>query len=506
MDLISKGLNMPRFISYFLGVLFFFNQSSFCYAEAVISENLIKSFEKKDKVDVLIHLNEKADLTLALSILDRSQRVQFVFDKLTETAKKSQKKWLDYLKQKGYQTRSYYIENAILVRDADKELIQNLSLWDDAQSFTEDVQFKMKEVDKNHPELFGTLKNRSDLELRKVEAHLEMIQVDKVWRELNVRGKGIVIGGQDTGYFWRHNSLIKKYRGFNKGQIDHNYNWHNAIRSPDSGACANANFEPCDDKDHGTHTMGTMVGDDEKGNQIGVAPEAQWIGCRNMKLGEGSVSTYLDCFEFLMAPYPLGGDPVKDAKPSLAAHIVNNSWSCPVSEGCRGDEFLESVRAYKAAGILLVVAASNNGPNCGTASDAPAKYSGELISVGAYNTILNEIAFFSARGPTSWNNNLAPTLTAPGAVIRSSITKGPDSYDDKPGTSMASPQVAGVAALLWSYRPELIGQIEATMDILQKSATPFKAKDSCPGFPAQQIPNAEFGFGMVNAYRALIQK
>jgi subtilisin family serine protease len=246
-----------------------------------------------------------------------------------------------------------------------------------------------------------------------------------------------------------------------------------------------------------------MVGDDGKGRQIGVAPAAQWIGCRNMKNGVGSVASYLECFEFFLAPYPLGGDPQKDGRPDLAPHIVNNSWSCPVDEGCTGNEFLGVVQAYKAAGILLVSAASNNGPNCGTVSDAPAKYAGEILTVGAYNTFLNEIAFFSALGPATWKGQLAPNVIAPGDFIVSAITKGPDSYEDKPGTSMASPQAAGVAALLWSYRPELIGQIDATIDIIQKSARGMPAKTSCPGFPGSKVPNAAHGYGMLDAYKAL---
>ncbi len=68
---------------------------------------------------------------------------------------------------------------------------------------------------------------------------------------------------------------------------------------------------------------------------------------------------------------------------------------------------------------------------------------------------------------------------------------------------MAFPQVAGVAALLWSYRPELIGQTEVTLDILQKSARPLTAKTSCPGFPGQKIPNAVYGYGILDAYKEL---
>ena len=63
--------------------------------------------------------------------------------------------------------------------------------------------------------------------------------------------------------------------------------------------------EPCDDNGHGTHTTGTTVGDDGAGNQIGVAPGAKWIGCRNMDQGNGTPATYTECFQFFIAPTDL---------------------------------------------------------------------------------------------------------------------------------------------------------------------------------------------------------
>src|SRR5881392_1413226 len=78
---------------------------------------------------------------------------------------------------------------------------------------------------------------------------------------------------------------------------DHNYNWWDAIHSG-GGVCGPNNQAPCDDSGHGTHTTGSTSGDDGTGNQIGVAPGAQWIGCRNMDQGNGMPSTYTECFQF----------------------------------------------------------------------------------------------------------------------------------------------------------------------------------------------------------------
>jgi subtilisin family serine protease len=249
--------------------------------------------------------------------------------------------------------------------------------------------------------------------------------------------------------------------------------------------------------------MGTMVGADGGKNNIGVAPEAKWMGCRNMNKGVGTVSTYLECFEFFLAPYPQGGDPQKDGRPDLAPHVINNSWGCPESEGCKGPEFLQAVRAMHAAGIMVIAAAGNDGSGCSSVVDPPGNYSGELISVGAYNRYTSDIAFYSSRGPSNWNGGLAPVLVAPGTLIRSAINEGPNSYDEKAGTSMASPHVAGIVALLWSARPELIGQIQKTAEILTTTAKPMQSSQSCGSFPGHQIPNAVFGYGMVDAYKAI---
>jgi len=90
---------------------------------------------------------------------------------------------------------------------------------------------------------------------------------------------------------------------------------------------------PCDDMGHGTHVMGTAVGWDGGENRIGVAPGARWIGCRDMDNGFGTPATYLECFEFFLAPYPVNGTP-EQGDPDLAPDVTNNSWSCPPAEGC----------------------------------------------------------------------------------------------------------------------------------------------------------------------------
>ena len=96
---------------------------------------------------------------------------------------------------------------------------------------------------------------------------------DQLWA-MGYRGQGVVVGGQDTGYEWSHSALRDHYRGWDGASADHDYNWHDSIHSG-GGSCGADSPVPCDDHYHGTHTMGTMVGDDGGSNQIGMAPEAR---------------------------------------------------------------------------------------------------------------------------------------------------------------------------------------------------------------------------------------
>ncbi len=194
-----------------------------------------------------------------------------------------------------------------------------------------------------------------------------------------------------------------------------------------------------------------------------------------------------------------------DGKPTLAPHVINNSWGCPSEEGCESDELYPAIQALYKAGILVVASAGNDGPGCSTIQSAPAQHSDVTLSVGAHNHRDGKIASFSSRGPSKFDGAIGPHVTAPGVSIRSAIPG--NEYDGTlwSGTSMAGPHVAGLVALLWSANPALIGQIDETKRLIQSTADAKSSDQMCGGVAGARIPNNTFGHGAINAFKAVMK-
>lgn len=453
------------------------------------------------KANVLIFFKTQASLDNIDRDAPRTTRIRAIQTRLVQAAQSTQGPVLTLLRQNGVHHRSFYIANAIAASAVDDQLIRRLEQQAEVAHVTLDIPLPLKQLPAQ-----GLIETAST-----IPKQISAIGVDKVWSDLGITGKGIVLGSIDSGVMWDHEALIERYRGRAGSSVHHDYNWHDAIHRPlspgpaDAQNCAFSSAEPCDDNGHGTHTVGTMVGEQVGRERFGVAPDAKWIGCRGLEKGWGSVGSYLECLEFMLAPFPRGGDPKITGRPDLAPHIINVSWICEDKEGCKkGDELREAVRALHAAGIMVVVAAGNDGPGCATINHAPAGYSEYIISVGAYDHRNDSIANFSSRGPSALDGGLAPIIVAPGVFLRSSVPdSGRGSYDFKSGTSMAAPHVAGSIALLWSAKPQLIGKIPETIALLARTASPRRASQTCGSYSGSQIPNAVYGHGLINTFAAV---
>ena len=409
----------------------------------------------------LIILEEQAAgpdgaLSAAAGIPDRESRLQVVYGTLVETAERTQAPLRTELDALGVPYRPFYIVNMIRV-DGHRRLMRRFEGWPGVAQVI--LNPDVREYPHHVPLPYGS----DDVPVDGVQPNLAAVHANEAWA-LGVTGEGIVVAGQDTGYEWTHPALQPHYRGWDGRNVDHAYNWHDAW---------DGTAEPFDDDSHGTHTMGTVLGDDGVGNRTGVAPGAQWIGCRNMRRGFGNPAAYAECVEFFLAPYPHGGDPFTDGDVGLAPHVVVNSWGCPDFEGCFPDTLEPAVEALRLAGIMMVVSAGNDGPACGTAVTPPANYDA-AFSVGATDGD-GQIVGFSSRGPV--DGLVKPDVVAPGAWVRSSVVGG--GYGYAGGTSMAAPHVAGSVALLWSAAPALIGDIDATEKLICQTAVPRPVENVC---------------------------
>jgi len=423
-------------------------------------------------------LNEQADLSAAPGMADRNARLTYVYDTLVATADGTQADMRSLLDRLGLDYQPYYLVNAIEV-DAGPLVRAYLSTRPEVDRILDSPRLRPLPA----PLPLGE-GNRP--EPARLQWNITSIGVDRVWDELGITGEGIVVGQSDSGAEGTHPALAPGYRGQAEGD---NYNW----LDPWNGTAS-----PTDLGGHGTHTLGSAVG---RGG-IGVAPGATWFGCVNLARNLGNPPLYLDCMQFMLAPYPQGGAPLRDGDPARAAHVLNNSWGCPPLEGCDVESLGPAVAALRAAGIFVMSGAGNEGPSCGSVASPPAIYDA-AFSIGAVDEF-GDLAFFSSRGPVTVDGSqrLKPDLAAPGVDVLSSTPGG--TYAEYSGTSMAGPHVVGAVALLWSANPALIGDIDRTEQILRDTARPYTGIAQNPGgCDDGPTPNNGAGAGLLDAYAAV---
>jgi subtilisin family serine protease len=448
------------------------------------------------QAEFFVVLADQADLRPAAALATRREKARFVRDALWAKSQATQGPILRWLRERGIEHRSFYIVNAILVKGT-REIAQALAARPDVARVEGNPQIQ-NVLPRPVPEGEAPSQSTSGKRPKTIEPGIVYTHAPDVWA-LGFRGQGITVAGADTGQRWTHNALKPHYRGWDGQNADHDYNWHDSIHDSVGNPCGNDSPEPCDDFGHGTHTIGTVVGDDGAGNQIGMAPGAKWIGCRNMDQGNGTPARYIECMEWFLAPYPVNGNP-NQGDPLKAPDITSNSWVCPPSEGCSADTLQAAVEAQAAAGIMMVAGAGNDGSNCSTVMYPPAIYEASY-TVGALNTGTDTIAGFSSRGPVTLDgsNRIKPDITAPGTNTRSSYNTSDDAYAILSGTSMATPHIAGAMALLWWARPDLRHDIAGSRTVLDNAAHFISSTQCGDAGP----PNNVYGWGRVDIAAAV---
>ena len=440
------------------------------------------------QAEFLVVLADQADLSPAAALQTKAEKGRFVLDALLNKAQTTQGPMLQWLRERGIEHQSFYIVNGILVKGS-REIAEALASRPDV------ARVEGNPVIHNPlPQpVEGPVQPQAPLT---IEPGISYTHAPDVWA-LGFTGQNIVVASADTGVRWTHNALKPHYRGWDGVAANHDYNWHDSIHNSVGNPCGNDSPFPCDDFFHGSHTTGTAIGDDGLGNQIGMAPGARWIGCRNMDVGNGTPARYIECMQWFLAPTRIGGG---DPDPTKAPDITINSWGCPSSEGCSFDTLQAAVEAQAAAGIMMVVAAGNSGSACSTVVDPPSLYAASY-TVGALNTGSDTIASFSSRGPVTIDGSgrTKPDIAAPGTGTRSASNSSDTAYAIASGTSMATPHISGAMALLWSAHPELRHQITASRDAVNNTAVHIASTQCGTAGP----PNNVYGWGRIDILAAV---
>ncbi|MDT4936088.1 MAG: bacillopeptidase, partial [Pseudonocardiales bacterium] len=378
-------------------------------------------------VDVIVVLKSQADLSTVHG-LTRASRLSGVEGALRRHADQTQQRLRSLLatrRSQGLVERAVplWIANEIVVRAAPtvvRELAQHPDVGAVRPEFT--LQAPTSELPAAAP-------------TSTVDPNVSLVNAPAMW-ERGFLGQGIVVANMDTGVDPTHADLAGKWRGGTNSWYDPNG------QHPTT---------PTDVSGHGTWTMGVMVGGAAGGSSIGMAPSAKWIAVKifNDRGLASSANVHLG-FQWILDP---DGNPGTPDAPS----VVNDSWTMSAA-GCNLD-FQLDLRSLRAAGILPVFAAGNNGPSAGTVF-SPAN-NPEAFAVGDTDNA-DAIDPYSSRGPSACTGATAPRLAAPGVGIRTADLYG--GYATETGTSVAAPHVSGALALLLNAFPQLsVEQQEAAL-------------------------------------------
>ena len=433
-----------------------------------------------DRVD-LVALNARLDRILA----DRQLRHKVVVESLQEKAEFTQVELMAYLESREQAGAiesfdAYWIANLIRV-DAIPVEILAIAQRDDVEIIYFNIGIEgVKPIDADESVDPGGLDEP--------EPGIQLIQADRVWNELGITGDGVLVANIDTGVDGHHPALADRWRGLDPRYAGHpEWAWYDPY--------AGQNDFPYDNHGHGTHTMGTVCGG-APGDEIGVAPGADWMAAGAVDRGGGipqTVEDIIKSFEWMVDP---------DDNPDTSwdvPHVCSNSWGVTTGHGFPPCDktFWEYLDACEAAGTIILFSAGNEGHSgLRRPSDrATTDYDTCAVAACDGNNPDCPIAGFSSRGPSNCTPGggpaIKPEIAAPGVNVRSSMPN--NRYGKMSGTSMASPHINGVVALMREANPDLSS--EEIKQIMYDTAWD-------KGSPGN---DNDYGWGLVNAFEAVIE-
>jgi len=249
----------------------------------------------------------------------------------------------------------------------------------------------------------------------------------------------------------------------------------------------NQQSEAYDDNKHGTHVSGIIAGNGKncKGVYMGAAPEANLVGIKVLDAeGKSDTATIIEGIQTAI-----------EHKDEFDIKVINISLGSAPETRYEDDPKVQAVEKAIEAGITVVCAAGNSGPKVqpiGSPAVAP-----NVITVGAVDDKRtperndDQIAYFTSRGPTKFNQLPKPDIVAPGVKI-ASTSLDMVKYIALSGTSMAAPMVTGSVALLYQVKPDL--NPREAKELLMETAIPL---------PAPKLTPIAQGKGMIDPEKAV---
>jgi subtilisin family serine protease len=491
----------------------------FGFLSAKITADLKRIMENAGQgelIPVNIVLQKQSDpkaLMEETAHLSKSERRAYVINKLRALSESTQAELLSILRRaetngKVRKIRSLWIANVISC-EATKDVIELISKrpevksidWDEKRNMLLDVVKVTKPVppDKTKGSPPG---------VRDIVWNLYKINAPDVWN-LGYTGSGVIVAVLDTGVNYNHSDL-------------NDHIWRNLDEIPGNGVDDDGNgyvddyygynfaydsSNPMDDNGHGTHCAGTIAGDGTAGTQTGVAPDAAIMSLKVLdSWGSGQESDVWEAIQYAVAN---------------GADVMSFSIGWQHAWNPDRSTWRQTLDNALAAGLVSSVAAGNERSggdpapdNIRTPGDVPPPWinpdqptpwggTSDVVTVGATDSA-DDIAYFSSFGPVTWENVSPyydwdyppglydPDVSAPGVDITSLDYSDPNGYASGwSGTSMATPHVAGVMALLLQKNPNLTpAQID---EILETSAVDLGSagKDN------------DYGAGRIDALQAI---
>ena len=414
-------------------------------------------------VRVIVHFNDKQPLpNLPHSAVYHEQMERAMM----QNAKASQATFLTQMTQMhttsgatSHIVSKFWIFNAIAV-DMPVSILQQMARSEDLKAIYANKQMhiiqdnRAASVESNTASQPAYAWGIEKIGMRQVNAQLP-----------NATGEGVRVGILDTGIDPTHPDLVGRLLTFKD--------------------FVTGSTTAIDDHGHGTHVSGTISGGNTSGTQIGIAPKVRLIvGKIFDKDGGSNTATIMQGMQWIADP---DGNPSTNDFPNL----VSNSWGGAGPDGSQDpadDNFCQALDAWVKLGMLPVFAAGNSGPDAGSVGLPGA--CPNALAVGATDSN-DQIADFSSRGPVQWKSStlIRPVISAPGVKILSSLPG--DKYDSWDGTSMATPHVSGVAALLFQGQPN--ATVEQVVGRITSTAVHLGSEGN----------NNDYGAGRIDALKAL---